>query len=433
MVPPRVHAQPPSSVSRHEGATLESLIVDPYTRRVDKPDAANAMFDGLMRPATLQGMDCPWEPVRWNYQLKGRCVVMFHNNSLAGMAWEEFSSRALTEKAPLLQHGGHPYHILFSQQFDRAFLDRISDVATSIRGIAKSKQGLLFLQDLLCDKRAMLYFVQPSSRTFLSFLAACQILGIQQGELRDTTTSSELKGESQEDSVRTFSSYFDLIIMRHPSAGFAERIAWMLSNTDRSIPVINAGSGKDQHPTQALLDMYTLRRSFERRGGIDGKTVAFVGDLARGRTVRSLARLLTRYEGVKQVFVAPKPLQIGDDVLQELAEAGSEVEVCDDFERVIPEVDAIYMTRIQDEWDVDGESSGIDIDRFSFRAEHLRILSPEAVILHPLPRRSEIAVEVDSDPRAVYWRQVRNGMWIRAALILMIFQRDDQIAGYSER
>jgi len=357
---------------------------------------------------------------------------MFHSNSLAGLAWEEFSSRVLTEKAPLLQDDGIPYHILFSQQFDRAFLDRISDVATSIRGIAKSKEGLMFLQDLVCDRRAMLYFVQPSSRTFLSFVAACQILGIQQGELRDTTTSSELKGESQEDSVRTFSSYFDLIIMRHPSAGFAERIAWMLSNTDRPVPVINAGSGKDQHPTQALLDIYTLKRSFEQRGGIDGKTVAFVGDLARGRTVRSLARLLTCYQGVKQIFVAPKPLQIGSDILQELTAAGSEVEVRDDFEQVIPEADAIYMTRIQDEWDEDGESSAIDIDRFSFRAEHLNLLGPESVILHPLPRRSEIAVEVDSDPRAVYWRQVRNGMWIRAALILMIFQRDDRIAGYSE-
>ena len=109
------------------------------------------------------------------------------------------------------------------------------------------------MKDLLSDKRGMLYFSQPSSRTFLSFYAACQILGIQPAEVRDASTSSEIKGESKEDTVRTFSSYFDLIIMRHPAGGFAERIAWLLSNTDRSVPVINAGSGKDQHPTQALL------------------------------------------------------------------------------------------------------------------------------------------------------------------------------------
>jgi aspartate carbamoyltransferase catalytic subunit len=176
-----------------------------------------------------------------------------------------------------------------------------------------------FLQDLLSEKRAMLYFAQPSTRTFLSFYAACQILGMQAAEVRDAHTSSEVKGESQEDSVRTFSSYFDMIIMRHPQGGFAERIAWMLSRTDRPVPVINAGSGKDQHPTQALLDIYTLQRSLEkRRGGLEGAKIAFVGDLLRGRTVRSLSLLLTHYPGVKQYFVAPEPLQIGTDILGKL-------------------------------------------------------------------------------------------------------------------
>jgi aspartate carbamoyltransferase catalytic subunit len=218
--------------------------------------------------------------------------------------------------------------------------------------------------------------------------------------------------------------------MRHPVGGFAERIAWLLSNSDRTIPVLNAGSGQDQHPTQALLDIYTLERSFENRGGVDGKKVAFVGDLARGRTVRSLAYILTLYKDVKQYFVAPQSLQIRDDILAALDKEGHAYEVSYDFEKIIPEVDAIYMTRIQDEWDTAEESRQLDTSPYHFKAEHLERLKPDAVIMHPLPRRNEIALEVDSDPRAVYWRQVRNGMWIRAALMLTIFNRTREIDEY---
>jgi aspartate carbamoyltransferase catalytic subunit len=285
---------------------------------------------------------------------------------------------------------------------------------------------------MLSEKRAMLYFSQPSSRTFLSFYAACQIVGMKPAEVRDTSTSSEVKGESPEDSVRTFSSYFDMIIMRNPVGGFAERIAWLLSNTERPVPVLNAGSGKDQHPTQALLDIYTLTRSFEDRGGIEGKRIAFVGDLARGRTVRSLATLLTLYPGVKQYFVAPPSLQIGEDITQALEQAGMEFEITGDFEKVLPEVDAIYMTRIQDEWDVGEESRSLDTTPFHLTADRMPFLKEDAIIMHPLPRRKEIAVEVDSDPRAMYWRQVRNGMWTRAALMLLVFERDHEIDRYYE-
>ncbi len=277
----------------------------------------------------------------------------------------------------------------------------------------------------------MLYFSQPSTRTFLSFHSACQILGMKTVEVRDTATSSEMKGETQEDSIRTFSSFADVIIMRSAVGGLAEKMAWVLSHTERPVPIVNAGSGKDQHPTQALLDIYTLQRSFERRGGIDGKTIVFVGDLARGRTVRSLASLLTLYRGVTQVFVAPPPLQIKEDILERLRQAGAAFEIGSDFERAIPKADAIYMTRIQDEWDeTRGESSRIDLPRFSFTADRLRLLRPAAVVLHPLPRRQEIAVEIDRDPRAVYWRQVRNGMWIRVALLASIFECFEAIRRY---
>ena len=359
---------------------------------------------------------------------------MRKEHPLSEIAWADFQKLSPTAKAPhLAAKDGRLFHVLLAQQFNREQLDAIGELATRIRFIAKNEGGLKFLQDLLAHKRTMLYFTQPSTRTFLSFCAACQILGIKVGEVRDTATSSEFKGESQEDSVRTFSSYFDFIIMRTEVGGLAERMAWVLSNSDRPIPIVNAGSGKDQHPTQALLDIYTLQRSFEEKGGIDGKTIVFVGDLLRGRTVRSLAFLLTNYKNVRQVFVGPEKLQIGGDVLDMLKAAGVHYELSEDFKKTIPLADAIYMTRVQDEWDVEkGESKRIDISKYCFGVEHLALLKPAAVIMHPFPRRSEISPEVDHDPRAVYWRQMRNGMWIRAALIAAIFRRDAEIQEYYE-
>jgi aspartate carbamoyltransferase catalytic subunit len=231
-----------------------------------------------------------------------------------------------------------------------------------------------------------------------------------------------MKGETQEDSVRTFSSFSDAIIMRSAIPGLAEKMAWVLSNTERPVPILNAGSGKDQHPTQALLDIYTLRRSFEKRGGIDRKKIVFVGDLARGRTVRSLAYLLSNYAGVRQYFIAPPQLQIGRDILEILGRAGVDYELDSDFEKYIPEADAVYMTRIQDEWDSkQGESSRIDTSAFKIGVEEMRLCKPDAILMHPLPRRDEISLEVDHDPRAMYWRQMRNGMWVRAALIASTF------------
>ncbi len=336
------------------------------------------------------------------------------------------------EKGPYFNAGSKPYHALVAQQFTRPMLDRLCELSSRIRKIAKTRGGALFVQDQLKEKRAMLYFSQPSTRTFLSFYAACQIVGLDTAEVRDTATSSELKGESPEDSVRTFSSYFDVIIMRHHVGGFAERIAWLLSNTERAVPVINAGSGKDQHPTQALLDIYTLQRSFESMGGIEGKTVALVGDLARGRTARSLAWLLTLYPGVRLIFTAPESLQILPDVQEAMKASGVEYTLTDQFEEAVREADAIYMTRIQDEWDNAQESTSIDTSAFHLTAAHLPLMKKHAVIMHPLPRRHEIAVEVDRDPRAMYWRQVRNGMWIRAALLLTVFDRDKEIDRYYE-
>ena len=357
---------------------------------------------------------------------------MEDKHPLREISWAKFQGLDPESKGPYFKRNGHPYHALIAQQFDRSFLEDIGALATKIRRVAKTKGGMNFLQQLLSQKRALLYFAQPSTRTFLSFYSACQILGLQAAEVRDTTTSSELKGESPEDTVRTFSSYTDVIIMRYPQRGFAERIAWLLSNTDRPVPVINAGSGKDQHPTQALLDIYTLQRSFETTGGIDGKTIAFVGDLARGRTVRSLAWLLTKYDVAKMTFVAPPELQIQEDLRVALEKANVTFELTDRLDGVLSEVDAVYMTRIQDEWDTHEESKALQWKPYSLTASDLVQLKPEAVILHPLPRRDEISTEVDADPRAVYWRQVRNGMWIRTALFLIIFERVLEVDRYYE-
>ena len=352
---------------------------------------------------------------------------------LVEIAWEDFHALDPYRKAPFLMDGSRPVHVLLAQQFQREQLDELGDLATQVRFIAKSRPGMDFLGSLLSDKRAMLYFTQPSTRTFLSFCAACQILGVRIGEVRDTATSSEFKGESREDSVRTFSSYFDLIIMRTKEQGLAERMAWVLTNSDRPVPIINAGSGRDQHPTQALLDIYTLQRSFADMNGIDRKHVVFVGDLARGRTVRSLSLLLTNYDGVIQTFVAPDPFQVGEDIRGVLDGAGVEYTLTDDFMGALPAADAVYMTRVQDEWDGEkGESGRVDVSRYAIKAEHLELLKPEAVIMHPLPRRGEIPPEVDHDPRAMYWRQMRNGMWIRVALIATIFGVDGEIREYDD-
>ena len=357
-------------------------------------------------------------------------------SSLTEIGWNEFSALPLERKRAYLvrsEGDGMPYHTLFAQQFDRGLLERLCALANRIRFINKSKEGALYLKTVLAHRRAMLYFSQPSSRTFLSHLAACQILGITTGSVRDAATSSEFKGETKEDSIRTFSSYFDMIIMRSPEQGLAEKMAWELSNSDRPVPILNAGSGKDQHPTQALLDIYTLMRSFETKGGIDGRTVVFCGDLLRGRTVRSLSYLLTNFRDVRQVFVAPPELHVPEDVIETLRGKGVEYVQMGDLREAVREADAVYMTRIQDEWDSSkGASAKIDTSRFKFGAEELALLRPEGVILHPLPRRDEIATCCDHDPRAMYWRQMRNGMWIRAALIAATFgyERSIMDCGY---
>ena len=339
--------------------------------------------------------------------------------------WGEFYKKDISEKLPFFTKEGRLYDCLFAQQFNRRLLTHLFKTADALRDITQNKEGMDYAGGLLSHIRAMLYFVQPSTRTFLSFLNACHILGIRTSEIRDTSTSSEVKGESPEDTVRTFSSYVDMIIMRHPTPGFVEKTAWLMNRTDRPVPIINGGSGKDQHPTQALLDTYTLYRSFN--GDMDNKKIVMVGDLKRGRTVRSLTYLMRNFKNISLVFVSPEQFRMEPDILEFLKRHNMPFMETKDFVSVMGEADAIYMTRIQDEHDNAGESRKVDYSPFHFKAEHLKLIKKTCVIMHPLPRRHEIEVSVDEDPRAVFWRQERNGMWARAALMAYIFDADKKI------
>lgn len=346
--------------------------------------------------------------------------------------WEEFHVKPIAQKLQLFRKNGNIFDVLYSEQFTRPELEELFKLADSIRAVSKTRRGMRFLSTLLDDKRAMLFFVQPSTRTFLSFQNACHILGMKTSEIRDASTSSEVKGESAEDTIRMFSSYVDLIIMRHFTEGYAEKAAWMLNtHANRPVPVINGGSGKDQHPTQALLDIYTLERAFKNIGGIEGKKIAMVGDLKRGRTVRSLCKLLSLYNGVEFFFVAPDSFGMREDILNELKAKNIKYTITDKFKDIIPQVDAIYSTRLQDEYDISSESIAVDYSNFCFKGEYLDILGKNAVILHPLPRRNEIEISVDNDPRAHYWKQARNGMWIRMALILKVFGREAEVYNFA--
>ena len=341
--------------------------------------------------------------------------------------WDEFLASPVDEKLDAFKQRGHIFDVIYAQQFDREFLEYLGDLADKIRTLAKTRAGHNKLRHLLPHKRAMLYFVQPSTRTFLSFQNACYVLGLSVSEIRGTSTSSEVKGESQEDTIQTFASYVDLIISRHPEAGFAEKTAWVLNQAERPVPVLNGGSGPDQHPTQALLDIYTLEREFRTIGGLDGKKVAMVGDLMRGRTVRSLSYLMKNYKDVELYFVSPEVFRMKDDIKDFLKRHEIPYHETDDFESVMPLVDAIYMTRIQNEYGENPTSEDETYPQFHFKTQHLSSIQPHCPILHPLPRRYEIEVAVDKDPRAAYWRQERCGMWIRAALIAYIFRVDNAI------
>ncbi|MHB8507206.1 MAG: aspartate carbamoyltransferase [Candidatus Dormibacteria bacterium] len=300
-------------------------------------------------------------------------------------------------------------HVVESQQFDRPLLEHVLAAAGEMERLVMAGGS----SELRGRIMATLFY-EPSTRTRLSFESAMLRLG---GAVLGTESaghfSSVAKGETLEDTIQIVSGYCDVIVLRHHEVGASRRAAVV-----SPVPILNAGDGPGQHPTQALLDLYTIRKE---RGGVDGLRIAMVGDLANGRTVRSLSYLLSKFDDVEIVFVAPPAVAIGRDILAHLDENGVRYRETEELEAVLGEVDVVYQTRIQKERFADRMEeyrrlSGI----YVFDQRMMARLRPDAVLMHPLPRVDEISPEVDADPRAAYFRQARNGLFVRMALLRML-------------
>src|SRR6266849_2156467 len=295
-------------------------------------------------------------------------------------------------------------HVIESQQFTRTVLEDLLARADEIK-----KEPHHFSGRLSGRVMAALFY-EPSTRTRLSFEAAMLRLGGQtMGTDNAREFSSAAKGETLEDTIRIVGGYADVIVLRHNEEGAAKRAASV-----SSVPIINAGDGPGQHPTQALLDIYTIKDELNR---VDGIKVAIVGDLANGRTVRSLTYLLSKFKEIQLWFVAPPLVGMRDDLKAHLDEHHVPWVETQDLESVLPEVDVVYQTRIQKERFADPETYNAVKGVYRIDKSAMGLMRKYAILLHPLPRVDEIATEVDDDPRAAYFRQARNGLHIRMALL----------------
>ncbi len=261
-------------------------------------------------------------------------------------------------------------------------------------------------------KKLATLFFEPSTRTRLSFEAAMYELGGNVLGFSEAQSSSAAKGESIADTAKTVSCYADIIAMRHPKEG-----APLVASMNASIPVINAGDGGHNHPTQTLADLLTIKRE---KGGFDNLTVGLCGDLKFGRTVHSLINALRRYRNVKFVLISPNELRLPDYIKESLRKENFELLETTDLEAAMPELDILYMTRVQRERFFNEEEYLRLKDSYILTTEKLRNAKSDLSILHPLPRVNEISVGVDNDPRACYFKQVLNGKYMRMALILML-------------
>jgi aspartate carbamoyltransferase catalytic subunit len=302
--------------------------------------------------------------------------------------------------------------VLEVDQFDRPDLDRILRHARDMRTVAQQGTGSSLRGRIL----ATLFF-EPSTRTRLSFESAMLRLGgqILSSEMA-AATSSAVKGETMQDTVRIVESYADAIAIRHPKQGAAEEAASVAS-----VPIINAGDGAHEHPTQALLDMFTIQ---DELGRIDDFTIGLVGDLRYGRAPRSLARLLTRSRNCKIVLVSPPGIEMASDVLRNLEAAAVEYEMVADLQQVIDQLDVLYMTRVQKERFPSQSAYDAVAGRYTVDAKMLGRLPDTAVVMHPLPRVDEIHTDMDADPRSAYFRQARNGVYVRMALLDLLLNGD---------
>lgn len=316
-------------------------------------------------------------------------------------------------------------HILSVEQFERSDIETIFSVADQMEPYALRQRVTRVLEGAILGNM----FFEPSTRTRVSFGAAFNLLG---GEVRETTgfkSSAITKGESLYDTARVLSGYSDVICMRHPVEGSVSEFA-----TASRVPVINGGDGANEHPSQALLDLFTIRKELHaKKQTLDGVRLAMIGDLKYGRTVHSLARLLALFERVHVVLVSPEELAMPEKYIEVLRESGHTVEVSSDLGVGISNVDIVYSTRIQEERFSSKEEADMYRGRFRLnQAIYTKYCEPNTVIMHPLPRDSRAdANELDNDlnqnPNLAIFRQADNGVLVRMALFALVLDVVDQV------
>jgi aspartate carbamoyltransferase catalytic subunit len=299
--------------------------------------------------------------------------------------------------------------IISVKEFKREDLEYIFGVAHEMRGMVE-RVGTF---DLLKGKILANLFYEPSTRTSSSFTAAMERLGGSVIPINEVKYSSVSKGESLPDTVRTLECYADVIVLRHPETGSAAIAAKAARK-----PVINAGDGIGEHPTQALLDMFTIFEEL-RAGSVDGMTVTMLGDLKYGRTVHSLARLLSLFR-VRINYVSPEILRMPREVMEEVGEKGIPQAEFSSLTDVLPETDVLYVTRVQKERFEDPAEYEKVKGAYVIDPEIMKAAKQEMIVMHPLPRVGEISVDFDEDPRAAYFRQMEYGLYVRMALLAMV-------------
>ena len=294
-------------------------------------------------------------------------------------------------------------HLIGPHALDRALIEQLLERAAAFEEASD-------IEARLPGQLLATVFYEPSTRTRFSFEAAMHRLGGQVLSAENATrASSAAKGESLEDAIRVISGYAQGIVLRHPEVGAADRAAQVAT-----VPVINAGDGAGHHPTQALLDLYTMKKEL---GRLDHLRVGLAGDLRNGRTVRSLALLLSRFPGNELVLISPPALRMGEDVVGLLQQAQRGVQETEDLVGAIAGLDVLYQTRIQAERFESPEEYERHRGVYVVTLEVMRRLPEHAILMHPLPRLEEIDPLVDADPRAAYFRQARNGLWARMAVL----------------
>ena len=307
-------------------------------------------------------------------------------------------------------------HLIDPLDFTKEETQKLLDLADRIHDDPEA------YQDVADHKRLATLFYEPSTSTRLSFESAMLRLGGKVLGFPDAGVSSASKGETVADTIRIISCYADIAAMRHPKEG-----APLRASLYSKIPVINAGDGGHSHPTQTLLDMMTIRR---RKGRLDNLTIGFCGDLKFGRTVHSLIKSLARYDNVKFVLISPEELRVPDYIINEVLEPrGIPYIETRNLEGALPDLDILYMTRVQRERFFNEEDYIRLRDSYILTAEKLNLAPADMAVLHPLPRVNEITLDVDDDPRAAYFEQAQNGVYVRMALIMTLLGLKDPKTG----